>query len=282
MERFEVLPKDVVKEIIAYKEQKWRENDLSPRFPNVIIKDNILNILDLFCTVLYYPLEDEKNNGFHLTGLPNRKGQEQHFVFINTAQSLEKQVFTAAHELGHIWEVDEHIIETCGLDPNESERIINRFAAELILPEDAFKQQLLFAYQKYKSKDGSISVIVLFRIVADLMNTFFAPMKAIFMRLVEIEAVDPKIVNDLFIMLDSGGGDLIVNTIDNIIQENGYTELQKGTGKKLIAGLAPLLDAAEREQSVPQSKIDRLRELFDLKRYDIAGDFDKPININGI
>ena len=112
MERFEVLPKDVVKEIIAYKEQKWRENDLSPRFPNVIIKDNILNILDLFCTVLYYPLEDEKNNGFHLTGLPNRKGQEQHFVFINTAQSLEKQVFTAAHELGHIWEVDEHIIET--------------------------------------------------------------------------------------------------------------------------------------------------------------------------
>ena len=140
MKKSSVLSEKTIKAIKKFIEKKKTEDNLMDQFPNTVLRDDVLEILGLYCTVVFYPLENEKNNGFHITGIPNRKGIEQHFVFINTAQSAEKQVFTAAHELGHVWAVDRQIEMEANVSFNSQERecVINRFAAELLMPEEHF------------------------------------------------------------------------------------------------------------------------------------------------
>ena len=66
---------------------------------NMIIKDDIFGILENHCTVVYYPIENEINCGFHTKRFVKDKLED--FVYINTAKTVAEQVFAAAHELGH-------------------------------------------------------------------------------------------------------------------------------------------------------------------------------------
>ena len=50
---------------------------------NDIIRDDVFGILEKYCTVLYYPIEEEKNCGFHIKKIVNDKLEE--FVYINSA-----------------------------------------------------------------------------------------------------------------------------------------------------------------------------------------------------
>lgn len=70
---------------------------------NTAIRDNIFSILEDNCTVIYYPLENEKNRGFHIKKIV--KNRLEDFVYINTAKPIAEQIFAAAHEFGHIFEV---------------------------------------------------------------------------------------------------------------------------------------------------------------------------------
>lgn len=71
-------------------------------------------------------MEDgEDANGLHVQRVVN--GEEKHFVFINTNSTLEKQVYTAAHELGHVWEIDKKVLaEMVEKSDCDSEKIINQ------------------------------------------------------------------------------------------------------------------------------------------------------------
>lgn len=62
---------------------------------NAIVRDDIFTILEKHCTVLYYPIEDERNCGFHIKKIVNDTLEE--FIYINTAKPLEEQIFAAAH-----------------------------------------------------------------------------------------------------------------------------------------------------------------------------------------
>ena len=59
-------------------------------------------------------------------------------MYINTARTVAEQVFAAAHELGHVWGVAAQVWEQAGeqgeVESKNEERIINRFAAELLMP----------------------------------------------------------------------------------------------------------------------------------------------------
>jgi len=101
----------IVGHITHFINEKRESQILKTKFPNQLLREDVLDLLDMYCTVIYYPLENESNNGFHITGIPHKNGEEQHFVYINTSQTIEKQIFTAAHELGHIWEVDSYVLE---------------------------------------------------------------------------------------------------------------------------------------------------------------------------
>lgn len=109
---------------------------------NMIIKDDIFGILEKHCTVVYYPIENEISCGFHTKRFVKNKLED--FVYINTAKTIAEQVFAAAHELGHVWGVATQVWELSGehgvLESTIEERIINRFAAELLMPTKEFRK----------------------------------------------------------------------------------------------------------------------------------------------
>ena len=94
---------NVIKKIQFLTEKIKKENDLSSI---ETIRDDVFNILQNLpdCTVVYYPLEEEAHedgcDGCHV--VRTIKGREQQFVFINSANTRERQAFSIAHELGHL------------------------------------------------------------------------------------------------------------------------------------------------------------------------------------
>lgn len=76
-----------------------------------LLRDGIFALLEQYCIVLYYPQKEGENNGCHVKCLVNN--EIVNFVFINTHKSIEKQVFTATHELGHILELPEYLKKNC-------------------------------------------------------------------------------------------------------------------------------------------------------------------------
>ena len=73
------------------------------------------------CTVIYYPLRNEKNCGFHIKKIVGDSLED--FVY----KPMTNQIFVAAHELGHIYMVAENVIRIARYD-------------EFLLDEDDKKQ----------------------------------------------------------------------------------------------------------------------------------------------
>ena len=284
MEDITMLPEEIVAAIIECKNKTWEEDQLQTEFQNLLLREDVLELLDRYCTVIYYPLLDEKeNNGFHITGILDIKGNEKHFVFINTAQTMEKQVFTAAHELGHIWEVDEYVKECCDvvLDNRLRELIMNRFAAELLIPKEQFYASFRSEYEKFKNDESSITVANMLKVIVALMNQFFVPRKSIILRCVELKIISEKTA-ELLLGMGAISGDVIETRINEIIRDNGYIKFQKPSEKKWIEGLAELLDYAEETKAVTQSKIDHMRETFELSPQSAADEqMDEVMKIEG-
>lgn len=264
------LDKKIIQEIENFVDKKRKE--LIKQYPNILLRDETLKLLSQHCTVIYYPLKNEANNGFHIDNVPIWGGKCQHFVFINTAQTLEKQVFTAAHELGHVWMIDSHI-RTLGytIDEDISELIINRFAAELLMPKKYFTDKFEEESAGKIQPNGAIRAIDMLRIIVIMMNHFFVPWKSAVMRFCELNILSEK---DTTILLGEGHLigenkltlEMLENTLDSIKNELGYTHLINPTNKKWIENLPELLDQAEKYQVVSPSKITELRKKFGLEK----------------
>ncbi len=65
-------------------------------------------------------------------------------ILVNAAQPYNRALFTLAHELGHILADDGTalLVHRSLVGTNDSERVANAFAAELLLPEDEVKRHL--------------------------------------------------------------------------------------------------------------------------------------------
>jgi Zn-dependent peptidase ImmA (M78 family) len=89
----------------------------------------------------YYFLPSD--NTRHISGAVEH---DQHRILINQLDPVSRQLFTLAHEIGHIIlhknlgnKIDFRSSLANTNDPTEKEA--NRFAAELLMPEDDFKAQ---------------------------------------------------------------------------------------------------------------------------------------------
>ncbi|WP_294351031.1 ImmA/IrrE family metallo-endopeptidase [uncultured Clostridium sp.] len=160
---------------------------------NCIIRDEIFRILDKYCKVIYYPIENDEICGF----VYSFKGKK--FAYINSYIPLEKQVFASAHELYHIWYSDiekGELLYTDILDGNSHEKTIgnedlkaNRFAAELLVQEDVFRNEI----KQMEVKNNFISK----RNIVELMDIFLVSYKTIINRLLELKYIDKKRYNEL-------------------------------------------------------------------------------------
>lgn len=254
-----VLPKKVVKEICSFIQMR----NIGLYDISEPLKNGIFNIIENDCTVIYYPIEDvdEKNDGFLLSNIPMKDGTNKNIIFINTYQTEEKQVFAAAHEWGHYLGVDKYIKEKCGNDLN-SEDIVNRFAAELLMPSDMFRRNFFEFARKKEKVNHCISSHDMFIIIADLMNKFSVPYNAVAIRLFETEIINET---DAKMLVDGNKSMSLKNIkmiMEKIISTGDYGTLTTRSKKCEIKGLEELLDLAEKNDLVSKIKMNRLREKF--------------------
>lgn len=278
-----ILPLEVEQTIIRFIKGKFEQDNLSVLFQNPLLREEMLDLLDRYCTVVYYPIDDKDNQGFRLKQMPFANGSRQDFVFIDTAQTLEKQVFTAAHELGHIWNVDEFVIQKHKLadTPDMREHIINRFAAILLMPADCFGVSVRAGLKEFGEQGtNSITYVNLLRMIVGMMNQFFAPMKAVVLRLIELDFFRDDVAKILFGYEDIPA-EVFTKRIHELCIEYGYTNLLNPNRKRYIEGLAQKLDIAEQLNLVSPNKIRVMREKFDLAPTSAVGpDLDEVISLD--
>lgn len=223
---------------------------------NEIIRDDVFSILQGLnnCNVLYYPLDDEVD-GCHIEKMVN--GKPEQFVFINTSKPREKQAFGAAHELGHIWRVDEKIKDALPGEVIKCEDVVNRFAAELLMPETHFNKAIEGYLKKIGYRGPKITKEKLLGLMAYLMNYFFVPYMAVLYRFNELGRLDSRYNGIMRIYKDS-------DILEEIIRTEQYTRLNIVTNLKSLDNLQEFLEKAEAEGFISSSKANLIREDFDI------------------
>lgn len=266
----------VMRGIIAGKRRELKDRGL---VFNTVLREDIFDLLNACCTVVFYPFPQDENDGFQVAR-PVSYGGEPHieqFVYLNTAKSLEKQVFAVGHELGHIWEAadqiwDEALERTLPRGENE-EAAMNRFAAELLMPEEEFRT-LANSQLEACRKRGILSYVDCIHITANLMNEFCVPAASVILRFYETGCLSAEICNRL--LFDGPKPEereqyqaLFQKVLRSYIQESGYTRLQKATNKRGIRDFPQLLREAEQRGVFSPEKAAALRAELEIPEPEI-------------
>lgn len=246
---------------------------------NAAIRDDIFGILEDKCTVIYFPLENEKNRGFHIKRIVN--DQLEDFVFINTAKPMAEQIFTAAHEFGHIFEVAQKVWDRMdysqSLTEDQEEEITNRFAAELLMPAGIFREVFFSHMNEAGIKGSQIRLGDLVRVMVMQMNDFLVPYEAVRKRLVETHIIKPPVADILH-----SNEKQILELVD-VLTKDQNTYLENRTGVKTISGVRKLIEEAEANENVDPYFIKKLKRDLAIKDIPIAETRKIQIegNING-
>lgn len=226
---------------------------------NEIIRDDVFDILKNECVVLYYALNDSKIEGCHVMKPLN--GKMEQFVFVNTTKAVQEQTWTAAHELGHVWKVDAYVKEKLDQPDLDSEDLVNRFAAELLLPKEIFVKELNDKLKEYGYKGSYIYTEMMVRLITYLMNYFCTPYKAVIRRFIELGYIEEH-EEEKFIK----GFEEQYELYKRLIVENQYTRLETVNKAFSMASMESDINLLEQNEVYPDKRIARLRELFHLER----------------
>lgn len=263
-----IRDEDIIEEIKNIVEIVRERNEIV----NPVIRDDVFMLLQACqCTVLYYPLDGEQEDGcdgFHLEKPVN--GEMKQFVFINTENTRERQAFSAAHELGHIWNVDKLIKEKFPnkeIDHQMSEDIINRFAAELLMPEEHFQKQINAYLAKIDYNGKSVKLTELIDMTVYLMNYFFVPYKAVIIRFEELNRLKEEYESEILAYKDS-------KIVESIIQTKQYTRLNVISRHKSLDNLQELLLQAHDEELISDKRFNNICDLFEFKSIEETSDED--------
>ncbi len=240
-----------------------------------IIKEGIFRILEKHCEVIYYPIDDEEKSwGFHIKRFV--KDELVDFVYINTAKSVAEQIFGAAHELGHVWGVASKIWKQLGyeedLTEDIEENIVNRFAAELLMPKDIFRKTFFLHIEERGFDKKKIRLEEILWVMVMQMFDYMVPYEAVRRRLVETNIV----TEDIGKVLDARN-----NPIDEIVKiysKELNATFSNPTNKKTIPGLRDALLEAERNGAVSEYVISKVKRDFDLEEVTST---EKLLNISG-
>ena len=236
---------------------------------NEIIRDDVFSILQASeCTVLYYPLDGEENDGCdgcHIEKPVN--GRMEQFVFINTNNTRERQAFSAAHELGHIWKVDERLQAKFPQEYFDEEEAVNKFAAELLMPKQLFEEAIEIKLKLMNYSGPKMKNVEMVKLIAYLMNYFFVPFKSVVLRFNELNRLNDKYNDDILIFKDS-------ELLKEIIKAEQYTRL--GIVNKLCSmdNLNEYLIKAEKKRVFNETKINNIRKEFDIKQVEESSSDD--------
>lgn len=228
---------------------------------NTAIRDDIFGILENQCTVVYFPIKDQKNRGFHIKKIVHDKLED--FVYINTGKPIAEQIFAAAHELGHIFKVAERVwIELDKqrkLTEQDEEAITNLFAAELLMPYKAFRKNFFAHMNELEISAGSVRVDEVVRVMVCQMSDFMVPYEAVRRRLVETRIMNEQSAEKL------ENNNEQIETLVKAFLSDQNTYLGNGTGVRTISGMRNLLDKAEKCPEMEPYLIQKIKKDFEVK-----------------
>lgn len=242
----------VIRKIV---DEKRREEHIV----NQVIRDDVFALLEKHCIVLYYPLEDDKIEGCHI--IKPLGTVEEQFVFINTTKAVQEQTWTAAHELGHVWKVDCDVKDKLKRPDLDSEDVVNRFAAELLLPESIFRTEIQQRLQEYGHQGSTMSTETMVRLVTYLMNYFCTPYKAVIRRFIELSYIEES-SEEAFLQ----GFQKQETLYQRLRSEKQYTRLETVNKACSMETIEQDIKQLEDASIYPDStKVNRLRKLFHLE-----------------
>lgn len=215
----------------------------------VIIQDDIFNIITNYCPetkLLMFPIKDNEIGGF----VCNYKGEI--FMYINTYLPLEKQIFTAAHELYHLKynrsQLDKyysHLIKSSELEEDIEEKA-NLFAALLLVPTNSLEKQIRIL----KIKEDQISLFHMIK----LMDIFAVPYKTIVLRLLEIDFINDKKADEFLNIPDR---DETTGVLYEINKYDIGLRWQKRTKNVKYDNLKALIMDNDEEELIPHMRAER-------------------------
>ncbi|GBF33979.1 hypothetical protein DCCM_3090 [Desulfocucumis palustris] len=163
-----------------------------------IAKDIFAILENMNILLLEYPIESEgKKPAFSAALMYSKVGdKELIFMGLNTADYFDRQIFAVAHELYHFFTITgSHLSRVTEVDsPIEVEA--NRFAAELLLPQNVL-ESLIFSEFKDSSLQ-KIQIKTLLRFVARLQCAWWLPYRSIVRRFMEIGAISEQQFEQLY------------------------------------------------------------------------------------
>ena len=213
----------------------------------------VFNIARKYAIVVRYPLVDEEeNDAFMLRDIPSFQG-DQKFIFVNTSKTTEKQVFATAHELGHVL----GIYNELGIKEYDEERIVNRFAADLLMPDKAFRSREKEEIAKRK-RNEEISFMEFMNVVVEAMNYYCTTFDAVVIRFYELGILSEESAEYL---VSEESKEVVSVILEQIINEKGYDNLLSVTKSKSIDGLDELLESIEEKGELPPKAV-RLKEKY--------------------
>lgn len=244
---------------------------------NTAIRDSIFDILENECTVIYYPLENEKNRGFHIKKIV--KNELKDFVYINTAKPIAEQIFAAAHEFGHIWEVADKVWKILGYEgkptEKEEEDITDWFAAELLMPTDEFRNAFFAHMDELGIKAGKVKLDEIVRVMVLQMKDFMVPYESVRRRLEETDIMQ-KEAADCLLSKQEEALELVT-----IFIKDSNTYLGNGTCVKTVSGIRTLIEYAESKEDVDRYLLMKIKKEFDIADMPITEeDFEIHIGEN--
>lgn len=253
-----MLKKEYIEIIVKKKDEILKEFN----YKEPVIRDEIFKLLRSKSKILFFPLDEELDlDGFHIERCV--KGKMMAFVYINTAKNFEKNIFCAAHELGHIYEIEkaiESVFEGVKFDNKEIDVIMNRFAAELLMPHLHFCNKFQELLSIICSEKGVIKGSELLKIIVALMDYYYVPYKAVVWRLWEIGFLT-EAGRDKFAKIEEEDADII----NAYIYEGKYTRLRNPSRIKGFENLPEYLNFAEQNHVYAKRKINQMRDDFEIE-----------------
>lgn len=234
------------------------------------IQDDVFTLLENECKVFYYPVPDEMLWAFYQR-FEYPDGNPRKFVFINTNLPYEKQIFAAAHELAHVWQVADDIpeilissedgdmpvskAETGSVHPSKKELIANRFAAEFLMDAETVRKLYMEQIRKDTRHADKIKQLVL---VLILMDYYIAPYKMTVKRLEELDLITAAEAESLLEIPREGE-----NSIRQVQTRFGLCEKNNDiTRVKKFANFIDLAIQDYQKERITFSKLKQLLSIF--------------------
>jgi len=249
-EEYVAIIKNRVQEILAELE-----------YHDIVIRDDIFKLLRKKSKVIFYPLDEEMDlDGFHVAKY--MKDELTAFVYINSAKNFEKCIFCAAHELGHIYELEKDIekeFPDVQFSTKEIDDIMNRFAAEMLMPQQVFRDKFKELLYLHVADINQLKQGELLKTIVALMDYFYVPYKSVVRRLWEIDFLT-EVGRKKFEKIEEKEPELI----DLYIYAGKYTRLRHPSRHKTFEELPEYLNQAQDIKIISRRKANAIRDEFEI------------------